>query len=125
LNIEDAHAFAADWLAGWNARDLEAILRPYAPDVVFRSPLIATVTGRRSCVVHGLDELRSYWSAALAQAPDLCFEIDRVYVGHNTVTIAYRNQRRESVAETLVFNDAGQIVEGIVAHAPAGPAMSH
>ena len=35
--------FARQWIDAWNAHDLERILSPYAPDVVFRSPVAAQV----------------------------------------------------------------------------------
>ena len=33
-----ADSFAREWIAGWNARDLAAILAHYADDVIFSSP---------------------------------------------------------------------------------------
>lgn len=56
-------AFARDWIAAWNRSDVEAVLAHYADDVVFVSPLAATVTGNPE--VHGKDELRAYWTKAL------------------------------------------------------------
>ena len=35
---DDAECFAADWLAAWNAHDLDAIIEHYDEDVVFSSP---------------------------------------------------------------------------------------
>lgn len=100
-----ADAFAAAWLAAWNAHDLDEILAHYADDVAFHSPRIRTVTGRDVDVVQGTAELRSYWAAALASAPDLRFELDRVLVGSDALTILYRNHRGQHVAETFVLCD--------------------
>ena len=44
-----AEDFAHDWAASWNARDVEAVLAHFSPDVVFRSPRIAVVHGAGAC----------------------------------------------------------------------------
>lgn len=56
-------AFARDWVATWNRSNAEAILVHYADDVVFVSPLAATITGDPE--VHGKAALRAYWNIAL------------------------------------------------------------
>jgi ketosteroid isomerase-like protein len=109
-----AEDFARQWAANWNARDLDAILAHYAPDVVFRSPRIAVVLGRNQTSVRGIDALRDYWNKALAAAGEIRFVVDDVYVGGDALSILYRNQRGERVSETLVFGPDGRIVEGIV-----------
>ena len=38
-------AFAAQWIANWNARDAEAVLAHFADDCVFESPIAQTITG--------------------------------------------------------------------------------
>lgn len=55
--------FARDWIAAWNRHDVEAVLAYYVDDVVFVSPLAATVTGNPE--VHGKASLRAYWNKAL------------------------------------------------------------
>jgi len=116
--IEQARSYAKAWIDAWNARDLERVLVDYADDVVFRSPRIEAVTGDKSGVVRGKDALRAYWRKGIALAPDLHFELVRTYVGSGAITIAYRNHRGQNVAETMVFDDAGRVAEGIVTHAP-------
>ena len=56
--------FARDWVAAWNRFDVDAVLAHFADDVVFVSPLAATVTGNAE--VRGKSELRAYWTKALA-----------------------------------------------------------
>src|SRR5262245_46358588 len=55
--------FAAEWIATWNAGDLDALLAHYSEDVTFTSPRAAAITG--SAVVRGKDALWAYWSAAI------------------------------------------------------------
>jgi hypothetical protein len=113
----DANAFAKEWIEGWNSHDLDRILSHYADNIVFRSPRIETVTGDKSGVVRGIADLRAYWSKALSLQTDLHFELDRVYVGKDAITIAYRNQRGQHVAETVVFDAHGMICEGVATYA--------
>lgn len=56
--------FARDWVAAWNRSDVDAVLIHFADDVVFVSPLAATVTGNAE--IRGKSELRAYWAKALA-----------------------------------------------------------
>ncbi len=111
-----AEHFAAEWIAVWNSHDLEAILGHYAEDIVFRSPRIAAVMGEKIDFVTGRDALARYWGKALANTKDLRFELDRVYVGSDSLTIAYRNHRGQSAAETFVFNAEGLVVESIATY---------
>lgn len=112
-----AEHFAAEWIAVWNSHDLNAILAHYAQDIVFHSPRIAAVMGEPVDLVSGKDALARYWGKALAQAKDLRFELDRVYVGSDSLTIAYRNHRGQHVVETFTFNAEGAVTESIATYA--------
>lgn len=101
-------SFAAHWISAWNSHDIDAILSHYVDDVVFLSPVAAQRTGNGR--IHGREALRSYWSAGLTAQPELQFELDKVLVGFQTVTVLYRNHRNQSVAETFEFNDSGKVV---------------
>ena len=111
-----AEAFARAWAANWQAKDLDAILSHYSPDVVFRSPRIALVLGTPQAYVTGVVELRAYWQKALAAAKEVRFAIEAVGIGGDALTIIYTNHRDDRVAETLVFGADGRIIEGIVTY---------
>lgn len=111
-----AQDFARDWLAGWNDRDIEAILSHYEDDVVFHSPRIIEVMGGSAAFVAGKAALRGYWIKALAKAPTLFFELERVFTGSDSVTVLYTNHRDQAVTETFIFGDAGKVVEVIAAY---------
>jgi len=104
----DDRGFAEEWVDAWNARDLERILSHYAPDIVFLSPVAAQRLGDGR--VSEISALRAYWQAALAALPDLRFELEAVLSGYRCLTILYRNQHRQLVAETVEFNAARQVV---------------
>ena len=112
-----AERFAAEWIEAWNAHDLDAILAHYADDVVFHSPRIALVMREKIEAVTGKPALANYWGKALASAKDLHFTFDRLYIGSDSLTIAYRNHRGQNAAETFVFDHAGLVKESIANYA--------
>ena len=112
--MTDAESFAHEWIAGWNAGDLESILGHCADDVIFSSPKALEITGEARVV--GKPALSAYWRAALERSPRLHFELERVYAGANCITIVYLRNGALRVAETLEFEN-GVVVRGCVAHA--------
>lgn len=101
---DDARRFVDQWVADWNAHDLDALLSHYADDVVFTSPLAARFLPGSDGVARGKDALRSYWTAGLAALPDLHFEVLEHYVGASTIVVRYRNQSGGVVCEVLEFD---------------------
>ena len=104
----DAQAFAEEWLSAWNGHDLNRILSHYSPEIVFLSPIAQQRVGNGR--VTGIPALRSYWAQALAAQPDLKFELAEVLVGHECLTIVYRNHRGTRVAETFEFGPDGKVI---------------
>jgi ketosteroid isomerase-like protein len=105
LRAED---FAAEWIAAWNAHDLERILSHYAADVVFESPASTRITGDPSGRVVGKAALRDYWRQALERVPDLTFTLRAVYGAAGGLAIRYHSSRTgQEVVEVLRFNEAG------------------
>jgi hypothetical protein len=108
---EFAEQFAAEWVAAWNAHDLDRLLSHFAEDVVWSSPLVAGFTGDQSGTLHGKAALRAYYAEGLRRIPDLRFEVLSVRVGVAALVINYRNQAGGEVSEVLVLVD-GLVVEG-------------
>jgi ketosteroid isomerase-like protein len=111
MTPSDPHAFARDWVAAWNAHDVEAVLRHFHDDVVFTSPVAARVLPESGGVLRGKDELRRYWTEGLRLIPDLRFTVEAVYTGLTAVVITYRNQKDVLVNEVLIF-DGDLVREG-------------
>ena len=63
--------FAEDWIASWNAHDLERILSHYADDFEMSSPVIIQVTGESSGTLRGKAPVGAYWKKALGCLPAL------------------------------------------------------
>ena len=109
--IPDPIRFAEQWANEWNSHDLDRVLAHYAPEVIFRSQVAARVVPESGGVIHGLEALRDYWATALAQVPDLHFEIVDAYAGVSTLVIRFLNQHGVVRCEVLRFEN-GLVVEG-------------
>ena len=106
----DLHAFAEEWVAAWNAHDLDRILSHYAVDVVFQSPVIRERLGKASGEVRGQEELRAYWSGAFTGHSDLRFEILDVLPGIGGGAIRYFSHTRGcEVVEVFAFDASGLV----------------
>lgn len=115
----DLHAFADEWIAAWNAHDLDRILSHYAPEIVFESPMIRSRYGKASGRVEGLAELRDYWSGAFTAFPDLRFERLAVFGGIDGGAILYFNHARKiEVIEVFRRGPDGRVVQS-AAYNPA------
>ncbi|MGH6915312.1 MAG: YybH family protein, partial [Geminicoccales bacterium] len=114
MNQQQAEEFAADWLAAWNAHDLERILSHYADPLEFTSPLVAERLGIADGTIRSKEELRGYFAAGIAQGPALHFEPIDVLPGVSSVTLYYRNHRGRTVAETMFFDAEGLVSKAAV-----------
>src|SRR4051812_2740675 len=101
LTEESAKAFAGEWIAAWNAHDVERVLAHWADDCVFTSPFVTRVTGDPTGTVNGKAALRAYWTRAITAFPGLHFELTHVFVGQRSLVLGYRNHRGQSCAEMI------------------------
>lgn len=115
MNRKEAEAFAAEWVAAWNAHDLERILSHYADPLEFISPLVVERLGRDDGAIRSKAELRGYFAAGIAPGSPLSFELIDVLPGVSSVTLYYRNHRGRTVAETMFFGPGG-LVERAAVH---------
>lgn len=112
----DPHAFADEWIAAWNAHDLDRILSHYADDAVVRTPVAAVRVPESGGVVRGHAALRAYWGPALAAMADLHFVLVEAMPTVDGVTILYRNQRAQLVAETVLWGADGLVHTAVVGY---------
>ena len=115
----DVHAFANQWIADWNRRDVEAVLTHFSEDVVFISPRAGAVCG--SPKVAGKLKLREYWTKALSRVQTIHFTLDHVVSDCDRllVGIVYTseiNGKRMRSVEFLRFGEDGLISEGEAMH---------
>jgi ketosteroid isomerase-like protein len=119
ITTEQATAFAHEWIAAWNSHDIERIVAHWSDDCVFTSPLVARIMGDASGIVRGKAVLREYWGRALAMVPGLRFELEKLFVGQDSIVIGYRNERGHFSAEWIRIGPDGRGIEG-AAHRAGG-----
>ena len=108
MTPEQAEVFADEWLAAWNAHDLDRILSHYEDDFEMSSPVIVRIMGEASGTLRGKARIAEYWGKALSRSPDLHFEKLHVLCGANSVTVVYRGHRGLS-AEMFLFAASGKV----------------
>ena len=114
----DLSALGREWIASWNARDLERVLSLYAEDFEMTSDVIQLLDIDVSGTLRGKDHVRAYWAKALKLVPDLHFELIDTYVSPNSVVVFYQNQRGKKICEYLRLDAAGKIRQGSANHLP-------
>lgn len=114
LTKDDAHRFAAEWIAAWNAHDLDRIMSHYDDAVVLTSPVAAERLGRADGTVRGTADLRAYFAGGLQAYPTLRFDLEHVFWGVRSVVLSYANQRGTRTAELMEL--AGDKVVRVVAN---------
>lgn len=104
------------WLQGWNDGDVDTIMAPFAPDVVFASPGISIVTGDPSqSTVVGSDALRAYLEHALRFSSGVRYSLQTTYVGTKSIVLVYEcgvpDGPQKRGADLMRVDDDGRIVE--------------
>jgi len=110
MTLESAREFAHEWVAAWNAHDLNAILSHYDPDAVLTSPVAAKILENSSGTVDGAAKLRDYFRRGLELYPDLHFELLDVMAGLSSIVLCYKNQKGTCTAEFMEFGQNGKII---------------
>lgn len=106
---EEALHFAQEWVAAWNAHDLDRILTHYTDDFEMTTPFVVKLMNEASGTLTGKEMVRPYWKAALERFPDLHFELLNVFVGVNSVVIHYKSVQGLVACKVLFFNEQGKV----------------
>jgi hypothetical protein len=106
----DAKEFAQQWVAAWNAHDLDSIIAHYASNVVLTSPVVTKVIGEASGTVNGNAALRNYFEKGLELFPNLQFTLLEVMQGLSSIVLYYENQRGTRTGEFMEFDADGKVV---------------
>ena len=113
---EWAIQFAQEWIAAWNAHDLERVLSLYTMNFEMSSPSIISLTNEASGVLKGQEQVAAYWRAALERMPDLHFDLQTVLLGVDSICLYYTSASGRLSAEVLFLNEEGKIDKGIAHH---------
>lgn len=107
--LTELESFAHDWLAAWNAHDLDRILAMYEPDFEFSSPVLAQRVPASGGRLRGHEAARAYWTPAFAPGVNLRFEPIAILTGVDSVVIHYRGLRGRLCAEFFQLGPNGKI----------------
>lgn len=111
MDVQFATQFAAEWIAAWNAHDVDRVLAHYAEDFEMSSPVIVRIAGEPSGRLRGKAAVGAYWRKALTLIPDLHFELVEVLTGVDSVTICYKGAGGRSAAEVFCFGPDRKVVK--------------
>jgi hypothetical protein len=103
-----ADQFASEWIAAWNAHDLDRITSHYRDDVLFMSPFAARA-GAHDGVLRGLPALRDYFERALARYTHLHFEPIAALSGVNSIALYYRSVEGREAIEVMELDARRQV----------------
>jgi predicted ester cyclase len=106
---EEAWKLANEWVAAWNAHDLDLIMAHYEDGVELTSPVAARLLGKPDGKVVGKANLRAYFQRGLEAFPELQFRLEDVLWGLNSVVLYYANQKGTRTAEFMELSAAGKV----------------
>lgn len=124
MTLPEASAFAHEWVASWNAHDLDRIMVHYADELDFRSPLIQQLGAAPDGVIQSKAELRAYFATGLSRYPDLLFQLKQVLPGVDSVVLYYQSINDMPAAEYMELDAHGRVRRVRAHYAPAAPAES-
>lgn len=120
LSFEQADHFAGDWIAAWNAHDLDRILSHYRDDVSFVSAFAIDHAGAQDGVVRTVPALRRYFERAMAAYPDLRFEPIAALPGVDSVALHYRSVDGRQAIEVMELDARGRVQRATVHYSAPG-----
>jgi ketosteroid isomerase-like protein len=112
---DEIRQFAEDWVAAWNAHDLEAIISHYDERVELISPVAEQLLGIPNGKVTGKASLREYFQRGLKAYPELHFDLKDVLAGLNSLVLYYTNQKGTRTGEFMDLGAGGKVTR-VVAH---------
>jgi ketosteroid isomerase-like protein len=114
ITKEFAHHFAEEWVASWNAHDLDRVLSHYTDDFEMTSPYIIAIANEPSGALRGKDKVGEYWRNALKKFTDLRFDLIDVLFSVDTVVIYYYSvSKKGKVVEFFHFDPSGKVKKAI------------
>lgn len=110
MTADEAKHFAHDWIAAWNAHDLDQIMSHYDDAVELISPTAARLLNLPDGKVSGKTNLRAYFEKGLNAFPDLHFELKDVLFGINSILLYYTNQKGTFTGEFMELAPSGKVL---------------
>ena len=115
MTRDEIRQLANDWVAAWNAHDLEAIIRHYDERIELISPVAEQLLGIANGKVTGKAALKEYFQRGLEAYPELHFDVKDVLAGLNRLVLYYTNQKGTRTGEFMELGAGGKVTR-VVAH---------
>jgi ketosteroid isomerase-like protein len=109
MTKDTARELAKNWVAAWNAHDLDLIMTHYEDAIELTSPAAAQLLGTADGRVVGKPNLRAYFQRGLEAYPELRFQLEDVLWGINSVVLYYTNQKGSRTAEFMELSANGKV----------------
>ena len=109
MTKDEAWKLANQWVAAWNAHDLDLIMTHYEDAVELTSPVAARLLETPNGKVAGKAHLRAYFQRGLEAYPELHFRLENVLWGMNSVVLYYINQKGTRTAEFMELSATGKV----------------
>ena len=109
MTRDEAWRLANDWVAAWNAHDLDRIMTHYDETIVLTSPVAARLLGLADGTVTGKVDLRAYFQRGLQAYPELHFDLKEVFWGMNSVVLCFANQAGNHTVEFMELSANGKV----------------
>ena len=109
MTRDEIRQLAEDWIAAWNAHDLEAIISHYDERVELISPVAEQLLGIPNGKVSGKASLREYFQRGLEAYPELHFDLKDVLAGLNSLVLYYTNQKGTRTGEFMDLGAGGKV----------------
>jgi hypothetical protein len=109
MTRDEAWKLANDWVAAWNAHDLDRIMTHYEETIALSSPVAARLLGLPDGSITGKAHVRAYFQRGLQAYPELHFDLKEVFWGMNSVVLCYANQAGNRTAEFMELSTNGKV----------------
>ncbi|MFN7098529.1 MAG: nuclear transport factor 2 family protein [Gammaproteobacteria bacterium] len=104
ISRDKAWQFAHEWLDAWNKHDVDLIMKDYADNIEFCSPVVQKVLGDPKGVVSGIDKLRDYFTKQLQKFSTLHFQLLDVFASPQSIVLYYKINRGLLAAEVMILD---------------------
>lgn len=111
ISREKAWQFAHEWLDAWNKHDVDLIMKHYDDSIEFCSPVVQKVLGDPKGMVHGVDNLRDYFTRQLNKFTTLKFQLLDIFASPQSIVLYYKINRGLLAAEVMVLNEKMKAVK--------------
>ena len=113
MDVEFANKFASEWIDAWNSHEIDEIISHYAELLEFKSPLVVERYSDPAGIIHDREKLKEYFLIGLTNNPSLTFNLNRVLLGVNCLTLYYKNARGGETAELFEFDENHKVIRSV------------